>query len=200
MQLCIRAEGEKNVKPAIVFRVKGSVHADERAEHNESVDVYFQSCAWVDSDINMQWVEKTLVPGVGKSGEEKVIFADNVTFQQEKQFHGACRRELNAIVYLLPEIHSDKIQPIDAGCGVMFKTKMGEEMDEWFESEDNLELWHDKLSAIEGRILMTKWAGALWRKLVKDQAFIKKLFQTGCLITMDGTEDDVIRLQGFHDY
>ena len=42
----------------------------------------------------------------------------------------------------------------------MFKTKMGEEMDKWLESEDNLELWHDKLSARERRILMTKWAGA----------------------------------------
>lgn len=83
------------------------VHADGRAEHNESVDVYFQSCAWMDSDIKMQSVEKTLVPGVGKSGEEKVIFAVNVTFQQEKQFHDACRRELNAIFYLLSENHTD---------------------------------------------------------------------------------------------
>lgn len=33
---------------------------------------------------------------------------------------------------------------------------------------NNLELWHDKLSARERRILMTKWAGAPWRKLVKD--------------------------------
>lgn len=71
----------------------------------------------MDRDINMQWVEKTLVPGVGMSGEEKVIFADNVTLQQEKQFHDVCKRELNAIVYLLPENHTDKIQPIDACCG-----------------------------------------------------------------------------------
>ena len=73
-----------------------------------------------------------------------MIFADNVTFQLEKQFHDACRRELNANNYLLPENHTDKIQPIDAGCGKFFKTKMGEEMDKWLESEDNLELWHDK--------------------------------------------------------
>ena len=179
LQLCIRAEGEQNVKPAIVFshcfQGKRNVRADEKAEYDEGVDVYFQSCAWMDSEINMQWVAKTLVPGVGKSVEEKVIFADNVTFQQDKQCHDACRHELNAIVYLLPENHTDKIQPIDAGFGKMFKTKIGEEMDKWLESEDNLELRHNKLSARQRRILMTNWAGAAWRELVKDQAFIKKL-------------------------
>ena len=129
-----------------------------------------------------------------------MIFADNVTFQQDKQFHDACRHEMNAIVYQLPENHTDKIQPIDAGFGKTFKTKIGEEMDKWLESEDNLELWHDKLSARQRRTLMTKWAGAAWRELVKDQAFIKKLFQkTGCLITIDGTEDDMIRPQGLDD-
>ena len=87
LQLCIRAEGEQNLKPAIVFRGKGNVHADEKAEYDGGVDVYFQSCAWMDSEINMQWVAKTLVPGIGKSVEEKVIFADNVAFQQDKQFH-----------------------------------------------------------------------------------------------------------------
>ena len=96
MQLCIRAEGEQNVKPAIVFRGKENVRADENAEYDGGVDVCFQTCAWMDSEINMQWVAKTLVPGIGKSVEGKVIFADNVAFQQDKQFHNACRHEMNA--------------------------------------------------------------------------------------------------------
>ena len=129
LQLCIRAEGEQNVKPAIVFRGKENVCADENAEYDGGVDVCFQTCAWMDSEINMQWVGKTLVPGIGKSVEEKVIFADNVAFQQDKQFHNACRHEMNAIVYLLPGNHTDKIQPIDAGFGKMYKTKIGEEID-----------------------------------------------------------------------
>lgn len=70
LQLCIRAE-EQNVKPAIVFRGKGNVRADEKAEYDEGVDVYFQSCAWMDSEVNMQGRAKTLVPGVSKSVEDK---------------------------------------------------------------------------------------------------------------------------------
>ena len=63
-------------------------------------------------------------PGMGKEDidtwdwnfpQEKVIFAENVGFHQEKGFHEMCRKEINAIIYLLPENHTDKVQPIDAG-------------------------------------------------------------------------------------
>ena len=63
----------------------------------------------------------------------------------------------------------------------MYKTKIGEEMDKRL--EENLELWRDKITARQRRILMTKWACAAWRELVKDKDFIKRLFQkTGYLI------------------
>ena len=35
LQLCICAEGQQNFKPAIVFRRKGNVNADEKAEYDE---------------------------------------------------------------------------------------------------------------------------------------------------------------------
>lgn len=83
----------------------------------------------------------------------------------------------------------------------MLKNKIGQEMDKWLEEKDNLELWHDKITARQRRILMTKWAGAAWRVLVKDRDFSKRLFQkTGCLITIDGSDDDMIKPQGLEDY
>ena len=69
------------------------------------------------------------------------------------------------------------------------------------EKGENLELWHDKLSAIKRRILMTKWTGKAWRELRQDKLFFKKLFQkTGCLMTIDGTDDELIRPQGLDGY
>ncbi|CAB3999323.1 C2H2 zinc finger [Paramuricea clavata] len=115
LQLCIWAEGEQNVKPAIVFRGKGNITSAEKAQYNKGVDVYFQKCAWMDADLDMEWVSRTLIPGVGNSPDEKVIFTD-VGFQQGKEFHKACGK-MNAIIYLLPENHTDKVQSIDAGCG-----------------------------------------------------------------------------------
>lgn len=55
---------------------------------------------------------------------------------------------------MLPENHMHKIQPVDAGCGQIMKVKIGEALESWLEEKDNLEKWHDRLSAKERRILM----------------------------------------------
>lgn len=50
-------------------------------------------------------------------------------------------------VYMLPDNHTDKIQPKDAGCGHMMKVKIAPAMDKWLEKGDHLDKWHDRLSA-----------------------------------------------------
>ena len=201
MQLCIRAEGDQHVKPAIVFRGKGNVLSAEKALYDQDVDVYFQSCAWMDSQLNKEWLSRTLIPAIGHSPQEKVIYADNVGFQQEKVFHEMCRKQINATIYLLPENHTDKVQPIDAGLGKQMKAKIGEAMEKWLEEDENLDMWHDSISAKKRRILMTHWTGEAWRKLSSDKIFVKKLFmKTGCLMTVDGSDDDMIKPQGLEPY
>ena len=74
-------------------------------------------------------------------------------------------------------------------------------MDKWLEEEDNLELWHNKITARQRRILMTKGTGAACRVLLKEKEFIKRIFQkTGCLISIDGNDDNMTNPQGLEDY
>lgn len=201
LQLCIKAEGEQTVKPAIIFRGKGNVFSAEQEKYDADVHVYFQSNAWMDAEVNLKWTKHTLKDGLKDDfNTEKVLFADNVGFQQTQAFHEACR-EMNTIVYLLPDNHTDKVQPVDAGFGRMMKQKIGEAMQMWLEKEENLEMWHDKISAKNRRILMTQWTGHAWRELVSKPDFIRKLFEkTGCLITADGSQDEKIRPQGLDAY
>ena len=55
---------------------------------------------------------------------------------------------------MLPENHTDKIQPIDAGCGRIMKGKIGAAMETWLEGENNLDKWQDRLSDIDITIFM----------------------------------------------
>ena len=155
----------------------------------------------MDAEVNLKWTKHTLKDGLKDHfNTEKVLFADNVGFQQTQAFHEAYR-EMNTIVYLLPDNHTDKVQPVDAGFGRMMKQKIGEAMQMWLEKEENLEMWHDKISAKNRRILMTQWTGHAWRELVSKPDFIRKLFEkTGCLITADGSQDEKIRPQGLDAY
>ena len=81
------------------------------------------------------------------------------------------------------------------------KAKIGEEMEKWLEEDENLDMWHDSISAKKRRILMTQWTGEVWRKLSSDKMFVKKLLmKTGCLMTADGSDDEMIRAQGLEPY
>ena len=110
----------------------------------------------MDEDINMQWVQGTLIPGIQSDKEEKVLFVDNVNFQQSQTFHETYRNNINITVYMQPENHTDKIQPCDTGCGCMMKDKIGAAMETWLEEENNLDKRQDRLSAKDRRILMTQ--------------------------------------------
>ena len=57
------------------------------------------------------------------------------------------------------------------------KKKIGESIERWLEHDQNLAQWHDKISAKERRILMTKWTGEAWRELSADKDFFQKLFE-----------------------
>ena len=90
---------------------------------------------------------------------------------------------------------------IDVGYGKMMKKKIGEQMENWLEEEENLEMWHDSIPAKTKKVLMAKWAGAAWRKQHSDNHFVKKLFEkTGCLMTANGDDDEKIRPQGPEPY
>lgn len=111
------------------------------------------------------------------------------------------RNEYNSLLILLPNNHTDKVQPVDAGFGKAMKQKFGEVMQICLEKKEKPEMWHDKISAKHRRILMTRWTGHAWKELSSQQEFIRKLFEkTGCLITADGSHEDKIRPQGLEMY
>ena len=63
LQLCLKAEGEQTVKPAINFRRKGNVLSAEE-KYDADVHVYFLSNAWMDAEVNLKWTKHTLKDGL----------------------------------------------------------------------------------------------------------------------------------------
>ena len=44
LELCIGADWEQNMKPALIFRGKRRVATEEKEKYDKRVDVYFQKC------------------------------------------------------------------------------------------------------------------------------------------------------------
>ena len=97
----------------------------------------------------------------------------------------------------MPPNETDQVQPVDRGLGRHVKMYLGQLMDEWLDDDNNLTKWEDNaLTASDRRILLGTWYyKAVNRALVGDAKF--KYFQhAGCLMTADGTDDDLIKLEG----
>ena len=113
-----------------------------------------------------------------------------------------CRKDINAIIYLLLENHTYKVQPIDAGFGKQMKAKIGEAMEKWHWGgrEFGHVAWQLKCEAKEDPHDTMDWGG-MEKALLLDKMFAKKLFmKTGCLMTADGSDDDMIKPQGLEPY
>ena len=83
---------------------------------------------------------------------------------------------MNCFRDLLPAQCTESVQPVDGGLG--------------------------HLSASEKRILITKFVGAAWEKIFSREDIDPSVYfqKTGCLLTLDGTEDDLVRIEGLPGY
>ena len=60
LQIITRAEGEQP-RIAIIFRGKGKqIRQEEKNAWHQDVDVYWQTNAWADTEVSLNWAKETL--------------------------------------------------------------------------------------------------------------------------------------------
>ena len=190
----------------LVFRGKGlRISAAERAAYDPRVKVFFQPKAWVDKAILTEITEffiefeKSTSYGIEK---EALWLGDNLHCQTRPEFRAQMREGMNATVKHYPPKTSDKgCAPVDNGLGAMWKAKIGEIQEVWLENDDNALKWdNDTMTASEKRVVLTAWAGEAWEWCCSGEekrgCLRRYLEKAGAMMTMDGTGDDLIALEG----
>ena len=204
LQICFSPEGN-HVKIEIIFRGKGKVSKLEKKAYHKAVDVYFQDNAWADTEFSCKWVERTLKSAI-PLGEEFVLICDNLNSQTSTDFKEAIRK-INGIVYYGLPNATDIWQPVDAGYGYLVKKLVAKAQDKWLESDENIDRWMGNgpkpMTASDRRILITDWVGEAFEELKKSDYdnMRKRCFEkTGCLLTADGSNDDLVQPEGLIGY
>lgn len=204
LQVCFNPAGDQP-RLAIIFRGKGKrISDEEKLAWHKDIDVYFQENAWADTEFSVKWAEKTLANSV-KDKERFVLFCDNLSAQISTPFKEAVSKLGGVCWFGLPNA-TDLWQPVDAGYAELLKTFVFQMQNEWLDKEDNADLWYGNeagFSAKDRRILITQWAGEAYQKLISKHydSFRWRMFEkTGCLITADGTGDNMINPEGLDDY
>ena len=70
-------------------------------------------------------------------------------------------------------------------------------MDEWLDDDENLAKWEDNtLTASDRRILLANWYFKATQRALEGDAKRKYFEHAGALLTADGTDDELIKLEG----
>ena len=132
-----------------------------------------QESAWADTAVSVDFVERTLRPGIeaarrkereedDEQNDEFVLFVDNLGAQLTPQFKSAVKSIGGLPYYGVANATDDIWQPVAAGAGKMLKVLARQEQDTWLMSAgaQNYERWagtHDgKMTVGDRRILITQ--------------------------------------------
>ena len=97
----------------------------------------------------------------------------------------------------VPPNETDQVQPIDRGLGRQVKIYIGQEMDAWLLDANNVEKWEDNLlTASDRRILLATWYYRAVQRALEGDAKRKYFEHAGALLTADGSDDHLIKLEG----
>ena len=97
----------------------------------------------------------------------------------------------------------DELQLIDDGVGYALKGEMGKLHDEWLMVDENLELWTAEGKGFpmwRKRVLITHLAAQAWENVCKRFDFEKASTRLGMRMTIDGSGDQFIKMQGLSSY
>ena len=74
---------------------------------------------------------------------------------------------------------------------------IGQALDAWLDDDDHLEQWEENtLTASDRRILLANWYHTSVKRALEGQAKLKYFEHAGCLLTADGSDDDLVKFEG----
>ena len=134
--------------------------------------------------------------GVARADTRYLLFQDNLDAQKQPGYLNKLRA-CGVDDHKLPPNETDQVQPIDRGLGRQVKIYLGHHMDEWLDDDDNLIKWEENaLTASDRRILLANWYFRAVNKALQGDAKRKYFEHAGALLTADGSDDDLIKLEG----
>ena len=194
-------------KLCIIFRGQGKqISEAELAARHPDVNVRFQPKAWADDELCEDFAAVEVHEATAEAcaaGRRSVAFFDNLSGQTTDE-HLRNLRRAGCDRHLLPTGSTGELMLIDGGIGARLKNLIGEEIDTWLEQPGHLERWtagpkDGGLHAWEKRSLVTQWAGRAWETLCATYDFEASARSLGLLMTIDGSGDDDIRVQGINE-
>lgn len=137
--------------------------------------------------------------------KRSLIYADNLAGQQAPDsFYRPLKKHCNTDVHAYVAGQTDEISAIDAGFGKLLKDEKREVQEEYLTNPEHPERWKEwsggRITASRRRILLTHWYGKAHERACQKFDFLKVFQNVGHFLTVDGSDDDKLKLQGVKEF
>lgn len=218
--ICADVSTTQPIKPSIIFRGTRGGRLPWKREQDvydtlTNIRVHFQKNAWADEEF---CYEDLLGAGedlhaAGYTADEEVLMGMDRHGAQKTERMKELFNQLGAVPVYTPPGCTDTVSPVDHHVGRFIQNFMADCYQK--ELEKNPHIWlvdgddidgcaegiedPNSSSAMARRMLMAQWLSAAWEDLQTNhsQLLASAFLQTGFLIALDGSEDDLIKLQGW---
>ena len=161
--------------------------------------------AWVDIDICRKWVNTTISKFVkDEKLETFLLLLDKLSCQESDEFKEKVSAIKGLCWYGLKQ-GVDLWQPVDAGYADALKKLVCIQQRKQLDKDENKDQWYvgKSFSVKERRIPISHWAREVWDQLCQpmyDHLRFKCWASTGCLLTADGSDDHLVKLENLPNY
>ena len=204
LQVCIRGFKDESLprcgQPRLVICFKGQgkrIAKSEIDQYHSDVIIMWDPKAWYNAKKCNEWAVLAAAEIIKKNEGKHLVISDNLHGQTTDEFKTLLKKHCNCDLHLLIAGCTDEIQVVDAGFGALIKHHAQDVSDEWLGIDAHWEEWTStRMSASRRRILLTQWYGGGYLRACKAFDFVKVFQSCGSAMTVDGSDDDKIKLQG----
>ena len=197
------ADGVLRLKPLIIFRGDDSSQSydEERTCYDKRVRVIFNSKAYSNEEVTLDWIHQDLLPAITSDGDisDPRLLALDVFAGQKTATVLHTFRSNKIVSAFIPEGCTGLVQPMDTSINKILKEQISYLLD--VEVERNPTLWENDFGIADRRIVITKVVAEAWDWLHQEKKLlIMRSFQyTGLALQPDGSIDFLLRVKDLAD-
>lgn len=194
-------DGAFRTPPVIVFRGQGiSLTELEKSQWDPRVVVRFQKNAWVDLPEWDFYCKNVLKPSIN-CNEHNVFLFDVHRPHKDATLCQYLRDECNITPMTIPSYRTPDLQPVDVCIGHTLKHRFKDKQIAHLSSSSK-DATVFRFSAMNRRILITKWIGEVWEDMSQHyHETVRRTFQkVGITLPSDGSKDSMLNLEHFPHY
>ena len=178
----------------------GKIEAQEKHLYQEGVTVHFNTIAYNDETLMINWLDNKLIPILQPSENSEILLVyDYASFYKTSQIKKKLKKKDYILSAVIPGGCTGILQPLDTTVNKPFKELLRVETETYMDEREDREGENYKWTTSDKRIIVIFIVVAAWERFctTKQELVWKAFKNVGLSISLDGIEDHLLAIKGY---